>query len=67
MLLFLFVSKEDIIMLKTTTPFLLLLLIGVIACDLGEKVDEAIITVSGNVSDDAQPVIRGMGDAGGRS
>ncbi|GAG89681.1 unnamed protein product [marine sediment metagenome] len=43
-------------MLKTTTPILLLLLIGVTACDLGEKVDEAIITVSGNVSDGAQPV-----------
>ena len=43
-------------MLKTTTPFLLLLLIGVTACDLGEKVDEAIVTVSGNVSDGGQPV-----------
>ncbi len=41
-------------MLKSALPYLLLVLIWMTACDLGEKVDEAIITVSGNVSDDGQ-------------
>ena len=43
-------------MLKSALPYLLLVLIWMTACDLGEKVDEAIITVSGNVSNGAQSV-----------
>ncbi|UCH64095.1 MAG: carboxypeptidase regulatory-like domain-containing protein [Fidelibacterota bacterium] len=43
-------------MIKSVFYFVLLLLIWLIACDLGEEIDEAIITVSGNVSDDGQPV-----------
>ena len=51
--LFLFVIKEDIIMLKSALPYLLPVLIWMTACDL---VDEAIVTVSGNVSDDGEPL-----------
>lgn len=43
-------------MLKSALPYLLLVLIWMTACNLGEKLDEAIITVSGNVSDDGEPL-----------
>lgn len=43
-------------MLKSVLPYLLLVLIWMTACNLEEKVDEAIVTVSGNVSDDGQPL-----------
>ena len=43
-------------MTNSIPRFLLLGLICISACDLSETVDEAIVTVSGNISDDGQPV-----------